>query len=292
MSARPDVTPTLTVLAPGTFTTLQDEGRPGLAAWGVGRSGAADRSAAALANRLVANPPAAAVFEMTMGGLAVLVDAAVTVALTGAPAPAELDGSAVAFAAPVPMPAGSMLRVGTPTSGLRTYLAVRGGLAVAPVLGSRSYDVLAALGPPPVQAGDILALGRAPKAWPHVDSAPPARPLARITVLAGSLGPHVEALEPDARGLLTERTWTVSWDSDRSGLRLDGAELSRVPDIEWPPEGVVRGALQVPPSGRPVLMLADHPVTGGYPAVGALDDASCDLAAQLRPGDRLRLALR
>jgi allophanate hydrolase subunit 2 len=160
------------------------------------------------------------------------------------------------------------------------------------VLGSRSYDVLAALGPLPVQAGDILPIGPAPKAWPHVDVGPPARPSARIALLAGSLGPHVDALEPDAQAALTEWTWTVSWDSDRSGLRLDGAELSRVPGVEWPPEGVVRGAVQVPPSGRPVLMLADHPVTGGYPAVAALADASCDLAAQLRPGDRLRLALR
>lgn len=281
----------LTVLAPGMFTTLQDLGRPGLAAWGVGRSGAADRGAAALANRLVANRPAEAVLEMTMGGLAVLAEQAVTVALTGAPAPAELDGGAVAFAAPVPMPAGSMLRVGSPVSGLRTYLAVRGGLAVDPVLGSRSYDVLAALGPPPLQAGDILPIGPAPKAWPQVDVAPAPRPPARVTVLSGTFGPHLDALAPESRGGLTERTWTVSWDSDRSGLRLDGAELNRV-DVEWPPEGVVRGAVQVPPSGRPVLMLADHPVTGGYPAVGALDDASCDQAAQLRPGDRLRLVLR
>jgi biotin-dependent carboxylase-like uncharacterized protein len=292
MSAHPQGAPILTVLAPGMFTTLQDLGRPGLAAWGVGRSGAADRSAAALANRLVANPPAAAVLEMTMGGLAVLLDAAVTVALTGAPAPAELDGAAVSFAAPLSMAAGSMLRIGTPVTGLRTYLAVRGGVAAPPVLGSRSYDVLAALGPPPVQAGDILPIGPAPHAWPHVDVAPSPRPPARITILSGSLGPHVEALAPDGRAALTEGTWTVSWDSDRSGLRLDGAELDRVPAIESPPEGVVRGAVQVPPSGRPVVMLADHPVTGGYPAVAALDDSSCDAAAQLRPGDRLRLVLR
>jgi biotin-dependent carboxylase-like uncharacterized protein len=285
-------TASLTVLAPGMFTTVQDMGRPGLAAWGVGRSGAADRAAAGLANRLVANSAEDAVLEMTMGGLAVLADYAVTVALTGALVPAELDGAPVAFAAPVPMPAGSMLRVGSPAAGLRTYLAVRGGIAVAPVLGSRSYDVLATLGPPPIQAGDILPVGPAPRAWPHVDAAPPPRPSARITVLTGSLGPHEEALEPDGRAGLTEHTWTVSWDSDRSGVRLDGVELVRVPDVEWPPEGLVRGAVQVPPSGRPVLMLADHPVTGGYPAVGALDDASCDQAAQLRPGDRLRLVLR
>jgi biotin-dependent carboxylase-like uncharacterized protein len=283
---------TLTALAPGMFTTLQDLGRPGLAAWGVGRSGAADRSSAALANRLVANPPQEAVLEMTMGGLAVLADHAVTVALTGAPAPAELDGTPVAFGTPVPVPAGSMLRVASPVSGLRTYLAVRGGFAVAPVLGSRSYDVLAALGPPPLQAGDILPVGPAPRAWPQVDVAPPARAPARVTQLSGTSGPHLEALEPGAQAALSERTWTVSWDSDRSGLRLDGIELPRVPDVEWPPEGLVRGAVQVPPSGRPVLMLADHPVTGGYPAVGALDESSCDQAAQLRPGDRLRLVLR
>lgn len=282
----------LEVVEPGPFTTVQDEGRPGLSAWGVGRSGAADRAAAALANRLVANRPRAAVLELTMGGLAVRSDAPLTMAVTGAVAPVWLDGVPASFAAPVPVPGGAELRVGAPESGLRTYLAVRGGIAVDRVLGSRSYDVLARLGPPPLQAGDVMAVGPEPKAMPLVDVVVPPSPPAGATVLHGWAGPHLDALHPAAVLLLAEQEWTVSWDSDRSGIRLMGEPLALATDRQWPPEGLVRGAVQVPPSGRPVVMLADHPVTGGYPSVGALDDVSCDLAAQLRPGDRLRLRLR
>lgn len=282
----------ITVVEPGPFTTVQDEGRPGLAAWGVGRSGAADRAAAALANRLVANRARAAVLELTMGGLAVQVDAPLTIAVTGAVASVWLDGVPVGFAAPVPVPGGAEIRVGAPESGLCSYLAVRGGIAVERVLGSRSYDVLARLGPPPLQAGDVLPIGPEPKAMPLVDVAIPVSPPAGPTVLHGWAGPHLDALDPEGVTALSAQEWSVSWDSDRSGLRLMGDPLALASDRQWPPEGLVRGAVQVPPSGRPVLMLADHPVTGGYPSVGALDDASCDLAAQLRPGDRLRLRLR
>jgi biotin-dependent carboxylase-like uncharacterized protein len=284
---------TVTVVEPGPLTTVQDQGRPGLAGWGVGRSGAADVGAAALANRLVANRPRAAVLELTMGALVVRADAALTVALTGAEAPAELDGVPIAFSAPVPVPARGVLRVGRPETRLRTYLAVRGGIAVDRVLGSRSYDGLARIGPPPLRAGDILPIGPEPKAMPVVDIVVARQPVAAgPPVLTGWLGPHPDALVPAAVGVLAAQEWTVSWDSDRTALRLDGPALELASDRQWPPEGLVRGAVQVPPSGRPVLMLADHPVTGGYPAVAALDDRSCDRAAQLRPGDRLRLRLR
>lgn len=282
----------LTVLAPGPFTTVQDQGRPGLAAWGVGRSGVADRRAAGLANRLVANPAAAAVLELTMGGLAVRAGTALTVALTGAPVEARLDGGLVAFAAPVALPPGAVLALGSPPAGLRTYLAVRGGIAVPPVLGSRSYDMLAQLGPPPLQAGDVLPVGPEPRAWPDVDTAPLGLRRPGLVELTGRLGPHPDALAPGVTPSLADVTWTVSGESDRTGLRLAGPALARRDDREWPPEGLVRGTVQLPPSGLPVVMLADHPVTGGYPAIAALDDPSCDRAAQLRPGDAVRLRLR
>jgi biotin-dependent carboxylase-like uncharacterized protein len=282
----------LVVVAPGPFTTVQDLGRVGRSAWGVGRSGAADRGAAALANRLVANDPAAAVLETTLGGLVIRAQTAVTLALTGAPAPADLDGRPVGFAAPYPIPAGAGLSLGQPPVGLRTYVAVRGGIDVPPVLGSRSYDVLARLGPPPLRAGDVLAVGPPPRALPHVDTAPIGVQPQGIVDLAVPFGPHLDALAADDIRRLGAVVWTVASDSDRTGLRLDGPALSRVDDREWPPEGLVRGAVQLPPSGRPVLLLADHPVTGGYPAIGALSEAACDRAAQLRPGDQLRLHLR
>jgi biotin-dependent carboxylase-like uncharacterized protein len=288
----------LEVLAPGPFTSVQDRGRPGRAAWGVGRSGAADRAAAALANRLVANRLEAAVLEATMGGLSLRAGAALTVALTGADPAARLDGRPVTVGAPLALAEGAVLTLAVPVTGLRTYVAVRGGIEVAPVLGSRSYDVLAALGPPPVQSGDVLEVGPEPRRWPSVDAVPPrlagpdpaAGPV--DVTLAGSAGPHLDALAPGGPEQLDGTWWTVRADSDRSGLRMDGPPLPRSDQEEWPVEGLVRGAIQLPPSGRPVVLLADHPVTGGYPAIGALDESSCDQAAQLRPGDRVRLRLR
>lgn len=285
----------VTVLEPGPLTTVQDQGRPGRSQWGVGRSGAADRSSAALANRLVANHPSAALLEVTLGGLVLRAESALTVAVTGAPAPVEVDSAPVPLGAPLALAAGSVVRLDRPRTGLRTYLAVRGGIDVPPVLGSRSYDVLARLGPPPLAAGDRLAVGPAPRAWPGVDAVAPVVRPDGVVELTGSVGPHLDALSTRSARSLTAPArlalWSVAPDSDRTGLRLEGTPLARIEPAEWPPEGLVRGAVQVPPAGRPVVMLADHPVTGGYPAVGALDERSCDLAAQLRPGDQVRLRL-
>ena len=150
-------------------------GRPGRAAWGVGRSGAADRASAALANRLVANPASAAVLEVTLGGLSLRAHVALTMALTGADARGSVGGRPVAWGAPFAVPAGAVLALGTPATGLRTYLGVRGGIDVPPVLGSRSYDVLARLGPRPLAAGDRLPVGPEPHGWPDVDVAPARR---------------------------------------------------------------------------------------------------------------------
>ncbi|MEU0066474.1 allophanate hydrolase subunit 2 family protein, partial [Streptomyces albidoflavus] len=140
----------LQILAPGPLATVQDLGRPGLAALGVGASGAADRSALRLANRLVGNPEGAAAVEATLGGLAVRALRAVTVAVTGAPAPLSTG----AVQSVIQLAEGERLELGTPLAGLRSYLAVRGGITVPEVLGSRSRDLLAALGPPPLAPGD------------------------------------------------------------------------------------------------------------------------------------------
>ena len=151
----------LTVLASGPLATVQDEGRRGWASIGVTTSGAADRSAAALANRLVGNESAAAVVEATAGGLRVRAERTVLVALTGAPAPVRVDGRAAPFDAPLTLAAGQVLELGMPPVGLRTYLAVRGGVDVPVVLGSRSTDTLSGLGPAPLQPGDRLPVGDA-----------------------------------------------------------------------------------------------------------------------------------
>jgi biotin-dependent carboxylase-like uncharacterized protein len=273
----------LTVLAPGPLTTVQDAGRPGQGALGIGRSGACDRAAAALANRLVGNDPDAAVLEVTLGGLALRAGADVLVATTGARCPGSPTHNA-----PHRLAAGVELRLGLPATGLRTYLAVRGGIAVEPVLGSRATDLLSGLGPPALTAGDVLPVGEADGPLPGVDLAPVADPPGGEVTVRVLPGPRADWFAEDAAAVLTGTGWTVTGESNRIGLRLDGPPLERVRTGELASEGMVRGALQVPPSGLPVLFLADAPVTGGYPVVGYVDDADVDRCGQLRPGQTVR----
>jgi biotin-dependent carboxylase-like uncharacterized protein len=278
----------LEVLATGALALVQDLGRPGLAATGVGRSGAADRAALRLANRLVANDEGAAGVEVVFGGLAVRSHGLLTVALTGAPAPADVDGTPVGHHALVCLRPGQVLRLGVPPTGLRTYLAVRGGVAVEPVLGSRSTDVLSGLGPAKPEPGSVLPVGPEPAALPLVDVAPVANPPGGEVVLRAVAGPRAGFLTDPAA--LTRTTWTASSRSDRVGMRLEGRPLERAGSQELPSEGIVRGSVQVPPGGEPVLFLADHPVTGGYPVAAVVLDADVDRAAQVRPGQRVRFA--
>lgn len=286
----------LTVLQVGPGTSTQDLGRPGFSDAGLGTSGAADRGAAALANRLVGNRPEAAVLEALLGSVTLRSDAHVVAALTGAPCPVTVeraDGRVRGGAAyeVLTLAPGDVLRVGTATVGLRAYLAVRGGIAVEAVLGSRSWDSLAHLGPPPVTTGDVLPIGDAADAWPHVDAvAPPRWPApGEAVVLEVTAGPRDDWFTPAWRAVLVDQLHQVTPDSDRVGVRTTAARplVRRVPG-ELPSEGVETGSLQVPPAGHPVLFLADHPVTGGYPVVAVLTPASVDRAAQLRPGDAIR----
>ena len=273
----------LTVLAPGPLTTVQDDGRPGLAALGIGRSGAADRAAHRLANRLVGNPPGAATLEVTLGGLAVRADRDLLVVTTGARCAGPFP-----HAAPTLLRRGAELRLGPPAAGLRTYLAVRGGIDVPPVLGSRATDLLSGLGPAPVAAGDVLPVGTAAGEPPGVDVAPVADPPAGQVTVPVLPGPRADWFGDAGWALLTGTGWTVTSDSNRVGLRLAGPALTRLRPGELPSEGMLRGALQVPPAGTPVLFLADSPVTGGYPVIGYVPDDAVDACAQLRPGQELR----
>ena len=288
----------LEVLATGPLALVEDEGRPGLAAVGVGRSGAADRAAHRLGARLVGHPTDRAALEVLLGGLTVRARGRLTVVLTGAPAPATVDGRAVAHASLVDLADGAVLTLGMPSAGLRTYLTVRGGIDVAPVLGSRSTDTLSGVGPPPVAVGDVLPVGDPGGSFPRVDQAAhrgePQQPGAAVAleVLPGPRSDWVGGWTGGGLGGLLSAAWTVSGQSDRIGLRLTGARVERVDpwtDAELPSEGVVRGAVQVPPSGEPVVFLPDHPVTGGYPVIAVLTASAADRAAQLRPGDPVRL---
>jgi len=278
------MTRSLTVLATGPLTTLQDTGRPGQAALGIGPSGACDRASYRLANRLVGNSPGAAVLEVTFGGLRVRAEQDVVVVTTGA----RCEGARM-HNAPTTLRSGQELRLGTPVGGLRTYLAVRGGFAVEPVLGSRSTDVLSGLGPRPVSAGDELAVGDPDLPQPAIDLAPLPDPEPGDVTVRITPGPRRDWFTDAAWATLVGQPYTATNDSNRVGVRLEGTPLERARSDELPSEGMVRGALQVPPSGKPVLFLADHPATGGYPVIGYVVDKDVDRCAQLRPGQVLHL---
>ncbi|MDF3302346.1 biotin-dependent carboxyltransferase family protein [Streptomyces tropicalis] len=275
------------VVRAGALTTVQDEGRPGHAHLGVPRSGALDAPAAALVNRLVGNAPGAAVLETTLSGCALRPRSEVTVAVGGAPCPVTVDGRAVAWGAPVRVPGGALLDVGPASAGVRAYVGVSGGVAVEPVLGSRSTDLLSGLGPAPLTDGAVLPLGPPAGVPARVDGAPQPRPPAEL-VLRVALGPRDDWFAPAALRVFTRGTYRVSSASNRIGLRTEGPALERARTGELPSEGMVLGAVQVPPDGRPVVFLADHPTTGGYPVIGVVRTADLAAAAQAVPGTPLR----
>lgn len=284
----------LHVVAAGPLTTTQDEGRLGYAALGVSPSGAADRSAYRLGNRLLGNPAGTASLEMTLGGLTVRGSHGMWVVLTGALTPWRIDGQDQAMHAPVFVDAGSLVTVGRPTRGLRTYLSVRGGIDAVRVLGSRSWDVLGEIGPRPLRPGEILPLGPAPVGdLPAVDVVVPSPHSQSLTVLAG---PRADWIEGGVASLAGE--YGVRVESNRVAVRFDGPALHRADrgadrgaDRELPSEPLIAGAVQVPPDGQPVIFLADHPTTGGYPVVGVVVEADLPVLAQLRPGERVRLEI-
>nr|WP_212763178.1 biotin-dependent carboxyltransferase family protein [Gordonia araii] len=281
----------MTVLDTGPLATIQDLGREGFANLGVPRSGAADRGALRLANRLVGNPEDSAAIEITHGGLAVRVIGDAGVAVTGAAVSLAVDERPTGRNATVLLHDGQTLRVGAPRHGCRAYLSVRGGIVAEPVLGSLSTDTLSGLGPPPIARGDLLDVGTSSAPWPATQSAPAKEDTESTVVLAASPGPRADRLvDPDA---LFVGLWTVNPASNRVGVRLDrisGPPVEHRPgSAELASEGIAHGSIQVPPSGQPVLFGPDHPVTGGYPVVAVLTESAADRAGQLTPGTTVRL---
>lgn len=279
------------VVAPGPYATVQDLGRPGYAHLGVPRSGAADAPSLRLANRLVGNPEGAAGIELTLGGARLRFLTGAWAAVTGAPCPFELvlpgRTAACGMNAPLWVPEGGEVRLAAPRRGLRTYLAVRGGLDTPMTLGSRSTDSLCGLGPSPLRAGAVLPVGPAAELPALVvDAAAPLEtPPDVLRVLPG---PRDDWFAPGAPVALCARPYLVTPDSNRVGVRLSGTPLRWARPRELPSEGMVAGAVQVPPDGQPIVFLADHPPTGGYPVIAVVTTACLSVAAQLRPGDRIR----
>lgn len=283
----------LAVVKPGLLTTVQDLGRPGYAHLGVARSGALDAPALVRANALVGNPPSAAGLETTLTGVTLRAEADLTVAVTGAVAPITVDGQPVAFDAPVAVPAGSVIQVGPARTGVRSYVAVAGGITVPPVLGSRATDTLSGLGPAPLRAGVVLPVGPSGAA-PDVTglAAPPAASQGSgdVTVRV-RLGPRHDWFTGLARAALLEQPYALTPKSNRVGARLAGPSLTRATPGELASEGIVLGAIQVPADGQPLIFLADHPTTGGYPVIAVVERADLPLIAQARPGTTIRFVL-
>jgi biotin-dependent carboxylase-like uncharacterized protein len=281
---------TLTVLAAGPLTLVEDLGRPGLGALGVGASGAADAAAHRLANRLVGNPEQAATLEVLLGGARLRLDGGGWVAVTGAwgdtrGGERRLEPHTATLLAP-----GEIVDLPPAAAGLRYVVAVRGGIDVPPVLGSRSWDVLARLGPAPVRDGDVLPIGSEPAvAVPAADLVPIGPPPTGDVRVGLLPGPRRDWFGDDAWAALASAPWMVTERTDRTGIRLDGPPLPRARSGELPSEGMVPGAIQVSPDGVPTILGVDGPVTGGYPVLGVVPSVFLDALAQVRPGQRLRL---
>lgn len=286
---------TIQIVRAGALTTVQDLGRPGYAHLGVPRSGALDQAAHRLANHLVGNEPGAATLETTLTGVTVRALAPTVVAVCGAVAPIRRDGHPAPWAAPITLNAGETLDIGPAAQGVRNYVAFAGAIAVPEVLGSRSTDLLSGLGPQPLRDGDILPLGD-PSSPPHpadtypvTVTAPDPEPthgsVLELPILPGPRADHFPDL---AWQVLTGNEYTVSQHSNRVALRLDGPPLRRTGPDTIPSEGAVLGAIQVPADGLPIVFLADHPPTGGYPVIAVVPAPALGLVAQTPPGARLR----
>lgn len=310
----------LRILHPGALTLVQDLGRPGWAASGVTESGAADRQCLQLANHLVGNAPGTPALETVLGGLHVRAEADHIVAFAGAPAPVTVlagDERRTETGPVMQLAEGEELVLGTAAWGMRTYLTVAGGLVVTTTMGSASTDTLSGLGPEPVKAGDVLqvgAQGGEPGGSEGRDGAPRRRevrdrgemrldPVATVDpgaegwhgqpyMLDVLPGPRADWFTPEAVTTLLSTAFEVTGTGDRVGVRLAGAPLSRSRSEELLSEPVVRGAVQVPADGNPLLFGPDHPVTGGYPVIGVLTEAAADASGQLRPGQQIRFRPR
>ena len=282
--------------ATGLLTVFQDLGRHGQAGQGVSASGAMDQAALKAANRLVGNPSHLAALETVGGGLQLRSVGENVVAVTGADAVLTLITASgqrwpMSRYAPVALADGDTLAVGQPTAGARCYVAVRGGFAVTPVLGSACTDTLANVGPAALAVGQILPVLAADRTAVSAPELPPeSLPSAgQDVVLDVELGPRTDWFTPEAVALLAAQRWQVTPQSNRVGLRVAGERpLARAVAGELPSEGTPLGAIQVPPSGQPVLFLADHPLTGGYPVIGCVAPHHLDLAGQIPVGTWIR----
>ena len=279
------------VIKPGWCTTIQDLGRHGYQHYGVSVSGAMDRLAVVIANRLVKNEDAAAALEITLVGPELLFDQAAVIAITGADLSPAFDGHSVPMWTAVAILAGSRLTFGRRRSGARSYVAVAGGFDVPLLWGSRSTHVSTCSGGyngRALMADDTLRVGLAAEVSgrPSIGAtlAHGNRPIYRdaptLRIISGP-----QRATADSLAVLTNTPYRLNSQSDRMGYRLEGERIRTVPTHHQISDGTAMGALQIPPDGHPILLMADRPTTGGYPKVAAVISADLPQAAQLQPGD-------
>ena len=279
----------------GLLTTVQDLGRRGYERYGVPVSGAMDAQALRIANLLVGNEPGEAGLEITLLGPTLRFDGPAVVAVTGADLTLQCNGQEVPGYRAFSVRAGDVLSFGAPRSGCRAYLAFAGGLALAPVLGSRSTTVRFGIGGYQgrrLQKGDELTLNRSVGTLPRMDRRrlapePPVQGVRTIRVL---MGPQDDRFTQAGLDTFLRETYAVSAESDRMGYRLDGPAVEHRTDGNIISDGIVTGSIQVPSDGKPIVMLADHQTVGGYTKIATVITADLPLLAQCRAGDRLRFA--
>lgn len=275
------------VIRPGLLSTVQDLGRPGLAHLGVARSGALDPGSLRLGNRLVGNPAGTSGIETTMLGIDVRIHRSSWIAVTGATCHFSVDGRPANLNAPQYVPSGGTISLGSATEGIRNYLTVAGGVTSTMILGSRSTDTLSGIGPSPLATGTVLPIGDCYGHPAAVDIAP--RPqIPHLATVRLILGPRETWFAVDALEKFFASTYVVTNSSNRVGARLDGPPLIANCSESLPSEGMVLGAVQVPSNGRPIIFLADHPTTGGYPVVGVIHPDDLWMIAQAPPGTKVR----
>ncbi|MPY26386.1 biotin-dependent carboxyltransferase family protein [Shewanella psychropiezotolerans] len=275
------------VLIPGFHTTVQDLGRTGYRHLGVSVSGALDRQALMLANRLVANPDNAAGLELTAGTLELKFHRDAWFSLTGANYEIKIGSREIWHGWRSKINAGETLILKGPKSGMRAYLAIDGGIDVPISLSSRSTLTAAELGGHQGRAlkvGDRIPLG---------DKLSLSKPIGAVqrgysNEVRALAGPEMALFTQDSRKVFWSRQWRLSNDSNRMGARLSGEALNLEQEPNLNSHAVMPGTIQVPPSGQPIVLLADGQTTGGYPKIATVIEADLWKLAQTRPGEKLQ----
>lgn len=287
--------PLIEVIKPGWLTTIQDLGRPGYQQYGMPVGGAMDRFAAIVANRLVGNPDSAAVLECTGQGPELLFQRGTYLAVTGANLSPTLNGHPIALWQGLNIRGGDRLSFGPRHAGFRCYLAIAGGFDVPVVLGSRSTHCPSRTGGlegRPLRAGDRLYHRIFGQTFHHLKGRRlPLRLIpsyARSVTLRVILDARRDFFHESALAVLTNSTYMVAPQSDRTGYRLTGPSIARAEPLRFISEGTVTGTVQIPPDGQPILLMVDRHTTGGYPPIATVVSVDLSLAAQLGPGDTVR----